>query len=82
MQRAFVVVHQSRALAAASSKGPEFASQHPRSSSQPSIPPVTGNQTTSSGLLGYQAHKECTDMHANKNIHTHKNIKILFLKVS
>lgn len=56
-----------------------FYSQNPHGSSQPSVTPVQEELTPSSGLQGYQTHKQCTDVHTfgqNKNVKKAKQNKI------
>lgn len=53
-------------------RGSTFDGQHPHGSPQPSITPVPGDLTPSSGVLGHQAHKWYTDTHVDK---THTCIK-------
>lgn len=48
------------------STGPLFSSQHPRGSSQPSVSPVPGDLSASSGLHRHQACKLYTDTYTGK----------------
>ena len=63
------MAQQLRALA---SRSPEFSSQDSHDGSQPSVTPVPGDPTLSSGLLG-TACMWCTDMQAKHSHEYNKN---------
>ena len=61
-----------------SSRGPRLSSQHPNDGSKPHVTTVPADRTPSSGLLRHQSHKQCTDLHTDKNTYTHKT-RLFFL---
>ena len=57
-------------------RGPRFDSQHPHSSSQPSVTPVPGCLRSPSGLQKHQIHMWCANKHSGKTL-TH----VIFFKL-
>jgi hypothetical protein len=60
-----------------SPRGLEFGAQQPRSSSQPSLTPVPGTPTPSSGLLWHQGHICAQTYMQAKQSHTYKRLTLV-----